>query len=88
VTVGGGKRLFLLGLVRVLALLFAGLGVWQVERLRWKLDLIERVEARLAAPPVPLGARRGPASCRATSEYRRVRLTGASIIAARPWSMR
>jgi surfeit locus 1 family protein len=33
------------------ALLFTGLGLWQVERRAWKLDLIERVEARLAAPP-------------------------------------
>lgn len=30
------------------------MGVWQVERLAWKRDLIARVEARLAAPPAPL----------------------------------
>ena len=37
-------------------LLFAGfvfLGSWQVQRLFWKLDLIERVEARVHSPPVP-----------------------------------
>ena len=30
------------------------LGTWQVQRLQWKLDLIERVEAGLEAEPVPL----------------------------------
>lgn len=33
------------------------LGTWQVQRLQWKLDLIDRVEAGLAAEPVPLPAR-------------------------------
>jgi len=33
---------------------FLALGVWQVERLGWKLDLIARVEARIQAPPSPL----------------------------------
>lgn len=32
--------------------LFVGLGVWQVERRTWKLDLIARVDARLHAAPV------------------------------------
>jgi surfeit locus 1 family protein len=31
-----------------------GLGTWQVMRLQWKLDLIERVEARTGSTPVPL----------------------------------
>lgn len=31
---------------------FLALGIWQVERLGWKNDLIARVEARLAADPV------------------------------------
>ncbi len=35
------------------------LGTWQVQRLYWKLDLIERVEAGLAAEPVPLPATAG-----------------------------
>ncbi|MEZ5905294.1 MAG: SURF1 family cytochrome oxidase biogenesis protein [Geminicoccaceae bacterium] len=30
------------------------LGTWQVQRLAWKLDLISRTEAGLAAAPVPL----------------------------------
>lgn len=35
------------------------LGVWQIQRLGWKLDLIERVNQRVAAAPVPAP---GPAS--------------------------
>ncbi|UUR07949.1 SURF1 family protein [Sphingomonas glaciei] len=51
------KRGALIALCAGLALLFAGLGVWQVERLAWKRDLIARVDARLAAPAVALEAR-------------------------------
>ena len=32
---------------------FLSLGIWQVQRLHWKLDLIERVDARVTADPVP-----------------------------------
>jgi len=31
-----------------------GLGVWQVQRLAWKEDLIAQLDARLSAPPVPM----------------------------------
>jgi len=47
---------FFIGLFSVLGavffVLFMGLGIWQVERLQWKLDLIERVDARVQAEPV------------------------------------
>ncbi|RYZ68431.1 MAG: SURF1 family protein, partial [Proteobacteria bacterium] len=36
--------------------LFSGLGVWQVERLAWKRDLIARVDARTLADPVDLAS--------------------------------
>lgn len=54
---------------------FAGLGIWQLQRLGWKLALIERVEVRIHAPPV---AAPGPArwAAIAEDEYRRVRLAG------------
>ncbi|MGQ0741761.1 MAG: SURF1 family protein [Alphaproteobacteria bacterium] len=32
--------------------LLIGLGAWQLERLAWKNDLIERVHARMSAPPL------------------------------------
>jgi len=33
--------------------LFAGLGIWQLQRLQWKQALIERVETRVNLPPIP-----------------------------------
>lgn len=58
----------------LLAALFAALGIWQVQRRAWKLDLIARVEARVHAPPAPLLA--GRIVDRQRDEYRRVRATG------------
>src|SRR5688572_26136231 len=40
------------GAVLLAIAVFLGLGIWQVERRAWKLDLIARVDARLAAAPV------------------------------------
>jgi len=53
---------------------FLALGQWQLERRTWKLDLIERVEQRVDAPPVaaPAGADINPQEY----EYLRVRLHG------------
>lgn len=48
--------LLALGLALILGLV--ALGNWQLDRRAWKLDLIERVEARVSAPPV---AAPGPA---------------------------
>jgi surfeit locus 1 family protein len=56
--------LFALGAV----LGFTALGIWQVERRAWKLDLIARVDAGLKAPPA--------ADWKNFTEYRRVLLTG------------
>lgn len=54
-----------------------GLGVWQVERRAWKLDLIDRVEHRVHAVAVPIPT---PADWtrvnRADDEYRHVTATG------------
>lgn len=56
---------------------FLGLGTWQVERRVWKLALIDRVEARIHAEPVPApGREEWPGLTAASAEYRRVRLTG------------
>ena len=48
---------------------FVALGVWQLQRRAWKLDLIERVDARLAAAPV---AAPGPADWPALPRPRRI----------------
>ncbi|MBQ0821710.1 SURF1 family protein [Microvirga terrae] len=65
----------------VAALLFVALLValaaWQVHRRAYKLDLIERVEARVHAAPIPApGPGRWSDVRSATDEYRRVFATG------------
>jgi len=56
---------------------FCALGVWQVERRAWKLDLIERVAQRIHAPAVaPLDRRDWSTISAARDEYRRIRLHG------------
>ena len=61
-------------------LLFAGfcaLGVWQIERRAWKLDLIRQVTARSQAAPVaPPGPERWQAITAASDAYRRIRVSG------------
>lgn len=56
---------------------FVALGTWQLQRLQWKLALIERVEQRVHAAPVPApGPERWPQVNVEADEYRHVRLTG------------
>ncbi|WP_372634126.1 SURF1 family protein [Alcanivorax jadensis] len=56
---------------------FIALGVWQVQRLAWKEDLIARVDARVHADPVTAPAQGDWATVnKATHEYLRVKLTG------------
>jgi surfeit locus 1 family protein len=55
----------------------AALGTWQLERRSWKLDLIQRIESRVHAPPVPApGRAEWPTVTAADHAYRRVRATG------------
>ena len=66
----------LLGFTIVTVILFAlllGLGFWQLQRLQWKLGLIEQVHRNMAAAPISLddAIRLGPGA-----EYRRVTLHG------------
>ena len=56
---------------------FVALGAWQVQRLSWKLDLIERVDQRLKAPPQPLPPPvQWPEVTAVAYEYQPVRLQG------------
>lgn len=64
------KRSLLVALALLATLGFSALGIWQVERRAWKLDLIARVEARIHAPPAPMP------EWSDFAEYRRVRLQG------------
>jgi surfeit locus 1 family protein len=58
-------------------LLFGGLGVWQVQRLAWKRELITRVEARIHLPPVPAPTAGSWHSLDLPqAEYRRVQVHG------------
>ena len=72
---GRGKKQLFVALCLSLAILFTGLGIWQVQRLFWKLDLIERVDARVHAAPTSLPANVG-ALRPEDIEYRRVRVSG------------
>ncbi|MBT2324223.1 SURF1 family protein [Variovorax paradoxus] len=61
----------------LLFLLFLALGAWQLERRSWKLQLIDRVEARVHALPVDAPApAQWPRVNAAGDEYRHVRLAG------------
>jgi surfeit locus 1 family protein len=73
---GAARAIFIAGLC-LTALVCAGLGVWQVQRLSWKLELIARVESRLKAPPVAApGPTEWPGITATADEYRRVTLQG------------
>jgi surfeit locus 1 family protein len=64
----GFLALVVLGIAALTAL-----GIWQLERREWKLALIERVEQRVHAEPIPAPER---AVTAAEDEYRHVRLAG------------
>jgi surfeit locus 1 family protein len=56
---------------------FVALGMWQVNRLNWKTELIQRVDQRVKAAPVAAPGPAEWASLNETSaEYRRVTLRG------------
>jgi surfeit locus 1 family protein len=57
--------------------LFAALGVWQIERRAWKLDLIARVEQRAHADAVDApSVQQWQQLNESNDEYRRIRITG------------
>lgn len=70
-------RRALTGFLLVLVAVFLALGAWQVERLFWKLNLIERVEGRIHAEPVAAPTEADWSGItREKDEYRRVTATG------------
>lgn len=77
---GPRSRVLLTALAVIAALLFSGfaaLGTWQVKRLFWKIDLIERVDQRVKAPAVAApGPVQWPQLSAVTDEYRHVQVSG------------
>lgn len=70
-------RVALLAGLTVALLGFIALGIWQVERLGWKRDLVQRVESRVHAPPVaPPGPALWSSVSAARDEYRHVSVSG------------
>lgn len=65
------RRTIFGGLLLLLFAAFVALGIWQVQRLAWKLDLIARVDQRVHAAAVA-----APVSASADDEYRKVMVTG------------
>lgn len=65
-------------------LVLAGLGVWQLQRLQWKRELIARAEAGLVAPPIVLD---GLAEDPAALDWHPVRVRG-RLLASRNFAYR
>jgi surfeit locus 1 family protein len=71
------RRPVLAGLAVLVAVAgFLALGVWQLERRAWKLDLIARVDARLAAAPVAAPGPDAWPALGADAAYTRVTASG------------
>ncbi|WP_438754265.1 SURF1 family protein [Pararhizobium sp. O133] len=71
------SRLAFAGLMMFLVVVFISLGTWQIQRLFWKLDLIERVETRVHDQAVPAPSRSEWARVEAANdEYRHVTVKG------------
>ncbi|KAF9183586.1 surf-like protein [Haplosporangium sp. Z 767] len=75
-TQSGGRRWgpVTIGLALCPIITFA-LGTWQVQRLRWKVDLIESLEERMSLDAIPL-PRKVNLSAIEDFEYRKVKVTG------------
>lgn len=70
-------RVAFAGLLAVAFCGFIALGVWQLQRMAWKHDLIARVDARIHAAAVPAPSRAQWASLSdANDSYRRVSVSG------------
>lgn len=75
---GSAVKRGMLALLLILASAgLVALGIWQLQRLEWKLDLIERVTQRVNAAPVAApGPEQWPTLTAATAEYRHVTVSG------------
>lgn len=71
-------RLLAFGAITALFfLVFCGLGIWQIERLSWKLALIARVDQRIHMPAAPAPVEtQWPSVSAEQDEYRHVSVAG------------
>ncbi|KAK4192590.1 cytochrome oxidase assembly protein shy1 [Podospora australis] len=67
-----GPGLIILAIIPVTAFF---LGTWQVQRLKWKTELLAKCEDRIVKPPLPLPPRIDPDAI-VDFDYRRVYVTG------------
>jgi surfeit locus 1 family protein len=71
------RSLAVVAVAATLALGFSALGVWQLQRLAWKLDLIARVDARVHAPATTAPSQAQWSSLTPKDEaYRHVQVSG------------
>lgn len=59
-----------------LTAILIGLGVWQIQRLHWKLDLIATMNRKMHAVPIAVDGPGGPLARTPENEYARVSLEG------------
>ena len=72
-------RWFLHGFTLVAFVILCGLGTWQVQRLQWKTQLLERIAAAQTAPPEPLSAVLNRLADKVDVDYVRVQFTCPSL---------
>lgn len=70
------QQMLALLIASILFIGFIALGIWQVNRLTWKLDLIERVNQRVSAKPIAPPAKAQWMQVGVNDEYRHVCLSG------------
>lgn len=72
-----GGLLLLGGLSLIALAILLALGTWQVQRLNWKLELIDRVESRVEREPVAMpGPRAWPGLTDEEWDYRPIEVSG------------
>ena len=62
--------------VAIMIAMLIGLGVWQVQRLRWKLDLIATMDRKMHAAPVMVDGGAAPFAPTPENDYARVVIQG------------
>jgi len=73
---GALRRILTLTLIGCVIAGLLALGVWQLQRRAWKLDLIQRTETMLRSPPVPAPPPTAWGSIGTNDVYRPVTVTG------------